>query len=121
MTREAKAESSTQELATILGRRTVTVQLGGMEITLAPFSLTARVEYEEHVGPLAETIQTAKGSLYAIWLSAKRGGYTGTPEELGEHITAHNVDELLSAVLDLVAPPEDDASGEGMRPATGPA
>ena len=82
-------------------------------------------DYEQEVGNIVTTIYTATGMRYALWLSARRGGYEGTVEDIGELVSVADMDRVLEAVLALAGPEqaaEDDAAGgaKATPPADGP-
>ena len=110
-----------EELAATLGKQQSELVLNGVTLTLRPLTLNDLVDYEREVGELSMTVHTATGVRYALWLSARRGGYEGTVEDIGEVITAANMQKVLAAVLGLIGPGSDDGDASGGERATPPA
>ena len=111
---EVKAEV---ELLNILGRRAAKITIGEHTITLRPLMLNDQCEFYQEVGSLFEYALTPIGQRFTLWLMARRGGYKGSPEDLGGLIEVGDlavIDSAMSYVIDGTANAADgdDASGE---------
>ena len=89
-----------EQLAEVLGIKSHTMKVNGgaAEITLRPLSLANQVELAK-----TEFASDVEQTLRALYLSAKRGGFSGTEEQLAEWMEG---DEILEAgdALEKLAP-----------------
>ena len=113
---EVKAEV---ELLNILGRRAAKITIGEHTITLRPLTLNDQCEFYQEIGSLLEHAFTPVGQRFTLWLMARRGGYKGSPEDLGGLIEIADLTVIDQAMRYVIeggggggVAGEGDASGE---------
>lgn len=91
-------EESGQELAETLGRKIVTIELGGQSFTLRALNLNDLVELEQEGG--GDLVQTR----HELWLAARRGGYQGSVEEIGGLVDWESLERVEETLKSLWPP-----------------
>lgn len=98
-------EDQIKELADNLGRAEARVLLGGQELTLRPLTLNDMVASAQDLSGLGVGTLSAAGLRSQLYYCAKRGGWAGTEQELGELVTDLDVANVRLA-LSRVFPTE---------------
>lgn len=107
------------ELAEMTDQVEAKLEIGGQTLTLRPLNLNELVEIEAAVGD--GRTDTIAGLRYELFVSARKGGYGGTLEELGALLAPRDVLRARIAVAQLYPPTEGDSpNAESPEEASGP-
>jgi len=110
----------TKDLKEMAGLKTVTVDLYGREVILAPLSLNARVAMEDELGGGLEVFgQTAKAMRLQLFHCQKRAGGTMTLEQIGDLVDETTMPRVMGALQELL-PGGGEGNTMGPEGTTGP-
>jgi hypothetical protein len=90
-----------KELADNLGRREARVTIGDLELTLRPMTLNDMVASQQALSALGVDEASAAGLRSQLYHCAKRGGYSGTENDLAEQITELDIPRVRAALAQV--------------------
>ena len=90
-----------RELAENTGRREARLTLGEVELTLRPMKLNDIVASHQDLEQIGAASASAAGLRSQLYYCARRGGYTGTEDQLGELVTELDIYRVRAAMATL--------------------
>ena len=86
------------EAAEVLGKKKLEITLGDDTLVLKPLRVSDLIDFEDNVGPLEEHEKSLKGTLYIVYLAARRGGATISFSQFREQIEFADMSQLESII-----------------------